>query len=196
VTKDDCFQLGKITKTHGINGEMTFFLDVDVPEIYDDLDSVLVEVKGDLVPYFIESIAINRNRAIVALEGVDTIEDAQKLVNCDLFLPLENLEELEADQFYYHEVIGFQIHDEQLGDLGTVRTIYTLNAQDLIAMDYQGKEVLIPINDEIVPSTDRERKVLNVRLPEGLLDVYMEDDAVEGDDADRGSDEDASTDED
>jgi len=173
VTKDDCFQLGKITKTHGVQGEVVFFLDVDMPELYETMDSVLIEIKGDLVPYFIESISVNRNRGIVALEGVETIEEAQKLINCELYLPLENLDELEEGQFYFHDIVGYQVRDEKLGDLGTVRTVYSVPPQDLIAMDYQGKEILIPVNDELTPSADREQKILHVRLPDGLVDIYL-----------------------
>jgi 16S rRNA processing protein RimM len=175
VTKDDCFQLGKITKTHGVRGELVFFLDVDMPELYAEMDSVLIEVKGDLVPYFIESISVNRNRGIVALEGVETIEEAQKLVNCDLFLPLDNLDELDEGQFYFHEIVGFLVRDEKLGDLGTVRTVYNVAPQNLISMDYQGKEVLIPVNDELTPSADKVHKILHVRLPDGLVDIYLEE---------------------
>ncbi|MGM9508403.1 MULTISPECIES: ribosome maturation factor RimM [Larkinella] len=175
VTKDDCFQLGKITKTHGVRGELVFFLDVDMPELYAEMDSVLIEVKGDLVPYFIESISVNRNRGIVALESVETIEEAQKLVNCDLFLPLDNLDELDEGQFYFHEIVGFLVRDEKLGDLGTVRTVYNVAPQNLISMDYQGKEVLIPVNDELTPSADKVHKILHVRLPDGLVDIYLEE---------------------
>ncbi|WP_138990371.1 ribosome maturation factor RimM [Larkinella sp. C7] len=175
MTKDDCFQLGKITKTHGVRGELVFFLDVDMPELYAEMDSVLIEVKGDLVPYFIESISVNRNRGIVALEGVETIEEAQKLVNCDLFLPLDNLDELDEGQFYFHEIVGFLVRDEKLGDLGTVRTVYNVAPQNLISMDYQGKEVLIPVNDELTPSADKVHKILHVRLPDGLVDIYLEE---------------------
>ncbi|MGA0556855.1 ribosome maturation factor RimM [Larkinella sp. VNQ87] len=195
MTKDDCFQLGKITKTHGIRGEVVFFLDVDMPELYETMDSVLIEIKGDLVPYFIESISVNRNRGIVALEGVETIEEAQKLVNSDLYLPLDNLDELEAGQFYFHEIVGFRIRDEKLGDLGTVRTVYNVPPQDLIAMDYQGKEVLIPVNDDLTPSADKENKILNVRLPDGLLDVYLNEPSAGRKAADYDGDEDE-TDED
>ncbi|WP_234733073.1 ribosome maturation factor RimM [Tellurirhabdus bombi] len=177
MTKDDCYQLGKITKTHGVQGELVFFLDVDVPNVYDELDSVLVEVRGELVPYFIESISIHRNRAIVGLEDVDTIEAAQKLINCDLYLPLENLEELDEGAFYFHEIVGFLVRDEKMGDLGTVRTVYSMSTQDLIVMDYQGQEILIPSNSDIVTTADREQKVLNVRLPEGLIDLYLEEGA-------------------
>ncbi|MFC5408716.1 ribosome maturation factor RimM [Larkinella bovis] len=196
MTKEECFQLGKITKTHGVRGELVFFLDVDMPEIYSEMDSVLIEIKGDLVPYFIESISVNRNRGIVALEGVETIEEAQKLVNCDLFLPLDNLEELEEGQFYFHEIVGFRVRDEKLGDLGTVRTVYNVPPQDLIAMDYEGKEVLIPVNDALTPSADKEQKILHVRLPEGLIDVYLNEPSAKTGSRSGEADEEDSLDED
>ncbi|GAA4398435.1 ribosome maturation factor RimM [Nibrella viscosa] len=175
VTKDDCFQLGHITRTHGTQGELVFYLDVDEPSAYEELESVLIEVKGELLPYFIESIAIiNKSRAIVALEEVETIDQAEKLINCALYLPLDNLEPIEDEtRFYYHEIIGYRVVDAEQGELGTVTAVYTMPTQDLISMEYQGKEVLIPINSAIVPSVDRTRQQLNVVLPDGLLDVYM-----------------------
>ncbi|WP_266366939.1 ribosome maturation factor RimM [Tellurirhabdus rosea] len=190
MTKDNCYQLGKITKTHGVQGELVFFLDVDAPREYEELESVLIEVRGELVPYFIESISINRDRAIVALEDVETIEAAQKLVNCDLYLPLENLDPLDESAFYFHEIIGFRVRDEQAGELGTVKAVYAMAVQDLIAMEYQGREVLIPSNSSIVKTVDRTEKVLNVALPEGLLDVYMDEDADKPDQP-HGDEEDA-----
>ncbi|GAB3760120.1 ribosome maturation factor RimM [Spirosoma pomorum] len=181
MTKEDCYQVGHITKTHGVSGELVLFLDVDEPSEYADLDSVLLEVKGELVPYFIESIAVVKgSRAIVAFEDIDTIEQAERLINCGAFLPLENLEPItDETRFYFHEIVGYQIVDETEGELGTVQGVYAMNAQDLIAMDYQGKEVLIPINSEIVRTVDRTNKKLNVALPEGLLAIYMEDDSKE-----------------
>ena len=177
MTKDDCYQLGHITKTHGVSGELVLFLDVDEPTEYADLESVLLEVKGELIPYFIESIAIVKgSRAIVAFEDVDTIEQAERLINCGAFLPLNELEPItDETRFYFHEIVGFQVIDQEAGELGTVRGVYAMNAQDLIAMDYQGKEVLIPINSEIVRTVDRVNQKLNVALPEGLLEIYMED---------------------
>ncbi len=175
MTKEDCFELGKITKTHGLKGEVILWLDVDFPEDYEDLESLFLEVKGELVPYFIESYRLSGNRAIVHFEDIDTFEKAEGLINLQAFLPLEELPELDADQFYYHEIIGFQVVDKNLGVLGTVQTVHSMQAQDLMVMDYKGKEVLIPVIDEIVLGTDKTAKVLNVNLPEGLLEVYLED---------------------
>ncbi len=177
MTKDDCYQLGHITKTHGVSGELVLYLDVDQPNEYADLETVLLEVKGQLVPYFIESIAIVKgSRAIVAFEDVDTIEQAERLINCPAYLPLAELEPItDETRFYFHEIVGFQVVDAEAGALGTVRGVYAMNAQDLIAMDYQGREVLIPINSDIVRTVDRANQKLNVALPDGLLDIYMED---------------------
>lgn len=194
MTKDDCFELGHITKTHGINGEVVFFLDVDDPSDYEDLDTVLVEVKGELIPYFIESLSINKNRAIVALEDVETVEQAERLIKCALYLPLDNLEPIEdSDRFYYHEITGYQVVDAEAGPLGTVTTVYAMPTQDLVAMQYQGQEILIPINSAIVQGVDRVAKHLNVTLPDGLLDVYLSDAAnqkPEGDVSDTDADDD------
>lgn len=175
MTKEDCFELGKITKTHGLKGEVILWLDVDFPEDYEDLESLFLEEKGVLVPYFIETYRLSGNRAIVLFEDIDTFEKAEGLINLQAFLPLEELPELDADQFYYHEIIGFQVVDKNLGVLGTVQTVHSMQAQDLMVMDYKGKEVLIPVIDEIVLGTDKTAKVLNVNLPEGLLEVYLED---------------------
>ncbi|GAB3569419.1 ribosome maturation factor RimM [Spirosoma luteolum] len=196
MTKDDCYQVGHITKTHGVNGELVLFLDVDQPGEYAELDSVLLEVKGELIPYFIESIAIVKgSRAIVAFEDIDTIEQAERLINCGAFLPLDELEPItDPTRFYFHEIVGYQVVDAEAGELGIVQGVYAMNAQDLIAMDYQGKEVLIPINSDIVRTVDRATQKLNVVLPDGLLDIYMADDSdkpeVDGDTDDSDTDED------
>lgn len=192
MTKDDCFELGHITKTHGINGEVVFFLDVDDPTEYEDLDTVLIEIRGELIPYFIESIVIHKNRAIVALEDIETVEQAERLIKCGLYLPLDNLETIEdPDRFYYHEITGFQVIDSLTGPLGTVTAVYAMPTQDLVAMQYQGQEILIPINSAIVQGVDRAAKYLNVTLPDGLLDVYLSDAANQKpEDADSETDDD------
>lgn len=174
MNKENCFQLGKITKTHGLKGEMQIWLDVDVPQDYEDLDSVMLDIKGELIPYLIDNIQIRGTKSIVKFEDIDTIEAAQKLVGSDLYLPLEVLPDLKDDQFYYHEITDFQVVDAIKGKLGIVTAVYTSHQQDLIAMDYQGVEVLIPINDDIVTSINRDKKELYTNLPDGLIDVYLE----------------------
>lgn len=182
MNKDSCYLLGYIVRTHGLKGELSLFFDVDYPEDYEDLDSVFVEVKGQLIPYIVSDIKIlQKGKVIVKLETIDTIDAAQSLVGASLYLPEDVLDDLEEGEFYYHQITGYTIVDSVLGKLGTVRTVYTPNAQDLIAMDYEGYEVLIPVVDEIVGEANHKEKEIYVTLPEGLLDIYKNEDDIPDD---------------
>lgn len=185
MTKDQCFLLGYIVKTHGTKGQVVFHLDVDQPEDYDEMDSVFLEIKGELLPYFIDSINLQKaSRAIVQLEEIDTMEKGQALVGTALYMPLDTLDELEDGQFYYHEIQGFAIVDKNLGVLGIVSEVYSVSTQNLISFDYQGNEALIPIVDTIVTGADREKQQVFVDLPEGLLEVYLSSTIQDADDTD------------
>ena len=172
---DDCYQLGYVIKTHGLQGEVSILLDVDFPETYENLESVFVASAGSetLVPFFVEHLVIRQNKALIKFEEVDTIEQAEKLLKAQLYLPLASLPPLEGDQYYYHEIIGFTVTDREHGQLGTVQDVYESTGQDMIMMQYQEKEVLIPINDDIVLRVDKTQQVVHVTLPEGLLEVYL-----------------------
>ena len=175
MNQEECFELGHISKTHGLKGEVVLFLDVDQPEAYQDLDSVLLEIKNELVPYFIEDFYIRGSKAILRFEGFETWEQANELIKKRVFLPLENLPKLKEGQFYYHDVIGFTVVDQQLGKLGIVSSVYSLEQGDLLVMEYQSKEVLIPINDTNVLKANYEMMEVEVNLPDGLLEVYLND---------------------
>ena len=172
---DDCFQLGYVIKTHGLHGELSIMLDVDFPEAYENLESVFVATSGSqtLIPFFVEHIAIRQNKALIKFEEVDTIEQAETLLKASLYLPLDSLPPLEDDQFYYHEIIGFTVEDREQGTLGVVQDVYESTGQDMIVVRYQEKEVLIPIDPDIVPRVDKARSIVHVVLPDGLLDIYL-----------------------
>lgn len=174
MQKSECFSLGKITKTHALKGEVIIFLDVDIPEDYDDLEAVFLEIKGQLVPYIIEELQMKGRKSILKLEDINTIEQAETIVNAPVWLPLNALPELKGNQFYYHDVIGYVIHDVSSGTvIGTLKAIYESTGQDLFAIDVEEKEVLIPIVDEFIHKIDHSDRKIEVKLPEGLLDVYM-----------------------
>ena len=175
MKKEDCYELGYISKTKGLDGEVYVQLDVDEPEDYENLESVFLEIKKNLVPYFIQYIDFQDKKVVIAFDDIETLDQAKDLVGSKLFLPLNNLPPLEEGQFYYHEVINFKITDQNLGELGTIIQIYETGNQDLIAMQFQGKEILIPLVDDFIIKIDREKNILFVNLPEGLLDIYLEE---------------------
>lgn len=176
MNKDQCFQIGRIAKVHGLRGEVNVVLDVDFPEDYEGLEHLFLEQKGRLVPFFLEHFVIQPgDRALAKFEELDTIESVEGLVGAEAFLPLTELPQLDEGQYYYHELVGFEVIDEALGLIGPVQIIYDLETQDLLGVIHQGKEVLIPIQDGIIVRVDKAAKKVFCQLPDGLLDIYLED---------------------
>ena len=173
MDKKDCFNLGKITKPFGLKGEVVFFLDVDEPADYASLDSVFVEVKSQLIPYFIKTIRINGNKATVLFEDI-TREESLALVGSDLYLPLALLPKLTGKKFYFHEIIGFAVVDSEKGNVGTVASVIEYPAQPLFQIINNENEILIPVLDQLIDSVDRENRTIHVTAPAGLIDLYMQ----------------------
>lgn len=174
MKKDVCFELGYIVKKHGLQGEVSIHLDTDNPENYSSLESVFIEIDEKLVPFFIESIKIQGDKALVKFEEVEGPDHADELKGSKLFLPLDFLPKLEGNQFYFHEIIGFTVSDKERGNIGSITDVLDAGPQTLLSVDFNGKEVLIPVNDDIVVSLNRGTNTINVDLPEGLLDIYLE----------------------
>ncbi len=177
MEKEACYYLGRITRTNGNKGGLSIFLDVDNPQEYSELDAVFVEVKKQLIPYFIEDMSIHnsKNTAIVYFEDISDIEQATKLTKCDLYLPLTSLPILEGNKFYFHEVIDFLLIDESFGEIGKIKQVLDYPNQALFQIFYKEKEVLVPVNDLFIKNVNREKREILVNLPEGLLQVYIED---------------------
>jgi len=180
---DDFFHLGHIAKTRGIRGEVSIYLDVDFPQQYKKLESVFVELDKQLVPFFVESIVLkDKGFASVKFEDVSTEPEARRLVKARVFLPLNELPPLSGKQFYFHEVVGFEVIDEVKGAIGTVIQVIEFSQNPLLSIDFDGKEILLPMHDDTIVSLDRAKKQFLVRAPEGLIDLYLDDTSQQEDD--------------
>jgi len=171
---DGYFLLGKIIRTHGIKGGLKAIFDVDQPREYQELDMLFIEVREQLIPWMVENIHFENNKANLKLADLKDIEDAGKLAGCFIYLPVELLPKLKGNKFYYHEVAGFRVHDENRGDIGYIDRVIDLPNNPLFAITYGEKEILLPISDEIILKIDRKKKMIEVRAPEGLIDIYLE----------------------
>lgn len=175
MTKEECFYVGKVTKTWGIKGQVVLFLDVDDPTEYAEMDSILIETKTGLVPYFIEELNLNGNKAVATFEDLSP-EESAALVGRDLYLPLDVLPKLEGNQFYYHEIIGFKVIDTEKGDIGTIASVLEYPAQPLFQIMKGDTEILIPIIDQVIKRVDRDGKTIYIEAPNGLIDLYLNED--------------------
>lgn len=170
---DGYFLLGKIIRTHGYKGGLKAIFDVDNPLEYKQLDMVFIELKGRLIPWMIENIHFENNKANLGLADVKSMEEAEKLVGHFLYLPENLLPKLKGNKFYFHEVEGFKVNDAKHGDIGTIDRIIDLPNNPLFAITFNNKEVLLPVSDEMIVKVDRKKKIIYVRAPEGLIDIYL-----------------------
>jgi len=174
MRKEECFYLGKIAKKFSYKGEVLVYLDTDEPELYENMESVFVEINKNLVPFFIENSALHKNDFLrVKFEDIDNEEQADEILGCELYLPLSFLPKLEGNQFYYHEVIGFEIEDQRLGVVGKIVSVNDSTAQPLFEVLNGTVEILIPMIDQFLVKIDRDNKKVVMNLPEGLVEMYL-----------------------
>ena len=174
MQKEDCFYLGKVVKKYSFKGELLVKLDTDNPSIYTRMESVFIDKNKSLIPFFIERSSLHKSTLLrVKFEDIDSEEDADKLLKSELYLPLEFLPQLTGNKFYYHEIVGFEAEDLSFGLVGIVKGVNDTTNQAILEIDRNGSEILIPLIDDFIKSVDREQKKIILKVPEGLIDIYL-----------------------
>jgi len=176
MKKHDCFELGHITKLRSFKGEVIVYLDTDHPGEYLELESVFVELNEQLIPFFIEQIRPHKKNQIrVKFEGIGSEKDAQAILKKKLFLPLNLLPELNEQDFYHHDVIGFKVEDRNYGAVGVITDIVESDVNPIFKIEHsEGQEILIPVADNFIDKIDKSKQTIFTNCPEGLLDLYLD----------------------
>ncbi|MDT8415426.1 MAG: ribosome maturation factor RimM [Flavobacteriaceae bacterium] len=176
MQKKDCFYLGKVVSKYSFKGEVLVKLDTDEPELYQNLESVFVDYRNKLIPFFITQSSLHKSDLLrLAFEDIQDEAEADKLIGSELYLPLAFLPKLSGNKFYYHEIIGFHVVDKVHGDVGIVQSVNDQSPQALLEVMKGEKEILIPITDTFIREVDRAAKTLHVTTPDGLIALYLGD---------------------
>ncbi|WP_291399740.1 ribosome maturation factor RimM [Daejeonella sp.] len=171
---EDCFYIGYITKTKGLKGEVQVYFEYDEPADL-PLDSVFAEINGKLVPFFISSYKLQNNQTgNFYFDDIDTIEKAETLIRKKLYLPNKLKPVRDEDEFLITDLKGFIVHDQTVGELGEIIEIHEYPQQFVAVVPYKFKEIMFPLNDDLIVEIDEENGTLKVNLPEGLIDLYLE----------------------
>ncbi len=170
---EDCFYIGYITKTKGLKGEIQVFFEYEEPADL-PLKSVFAEINGKLIPYFISSFKLQNNQTgNFYFDDIDTIEKAEKLIRKKLYLPTALKPERDEDEFLIKDLKGFIVHDEKEGELGEIIEINEYPQQYIAVVSYKFKEIMFPLNNDLIVEVDQENSILHVTLPDGLIDLYI-----------------------
>jgi|SRR6185369_11698743 len=169
MTFENCFKLGYISKTHGLKGEVTAVIEIETA--LEDTNSLFLDLKGTLVPHFIERISGTASKPFIKFEGIESFDQASSLKGCSIYMLKSARAKLKRGEFYDDEIIGFEVKDKNLGLLGDVKEIQSQGPNKLFAIIQKGKEILIPIQGPFITSINKSKKLILVELPEGFLDI-------------------------
>jgi len=177
MTRNDYIELGYIEKAHGLKGEVKAKFDVfDLSEYSHRKSFFLAKKEEPLKTMKVKRMnLIGQGQAIIKFEGVNYRDEAEALKGATIYFPEAELPPLEEGKFYYYQIIGFEVEDKTHGRLGKVVNIIETSGQDVLVMNYKEKEVLIPMTEEFVLKADHEAKLMHTAMPDGLLELYVED---------------------
>src|SRR5690349_8923541 len=171
MTTDACYKIGFILKPHGLKGQVTIALDPEAPEEFGDIQTLFVEVKDQLLPFFIEGISLRGNKAFLKLEEVNSPEEALRISKSAIYLPKSARPKSGRREFYDDAVIGFAVLDSEVGSLGKITEVVQAGPNNLLSVDYNQKEVLLRLSSPFISRLSKSRKKITVTLPEGFLDI-------------------------
>lgn len=171
ILKEDVFPIGQIIKPHGVNGEMSFHFKSDVFDA-EDLDYLIFEIDGILVPFFIVEYRFRSDfTGLIRFDGINSEAEARTLAGLDIFIEKKYLDKVEDIGIEPDYFVGFTIVDSQRGKLGCITEIDQSTENTLFVIGSGKDTLLIPVSEEYIQNVDHELKNITVQLPEGLLDL-------------------------
>lgn len=172
VELPDFVAVGYVEKAHGIKGELKIQPLTDHPSRFGVLRSVQVEMRdGQTRVHEIEGAQVRSRCVILKLAGVDSRDAAAALRGAYINIPREDVLPLEDGDFYYFEVIGFEVATVEGQRLGIIEEVMDLPANAVLKVNEGDKEYLIPVIPEVIDTVDREGERIIINPISGLLDL-------------------------
>lgn len=167
---EDLLKVGVITTTHGVRGEAKVYPTTDEPERFLELDYVLLDTGRELRKLEIKNVKFFKNLVILKFKGVDNINDIEKYKGRNLWIPREEGQELEEDEYYIADLLGMSVVLEDGQEFGTLKDVMETGANDVYIIDSaEHGEVLLPAIKECILDVDLEKNVMTIHLMKGLI---------------------------
>jgi 16S rRNA processing protein RimM len=174
IEKNLCQKIGYFQKPHGIKGGLSLFFEPQYDLSLENEPTLFLEIDGLLVPFFVneeEGIRFRSSEsAIVQLDWVENEDQARKLCGLSVFLRNEDVVS-PKEEISIHHLVGFDLYDQQIGKIGTIERVEDYGGNLLFQLQYQGKEILIPFNEELLTDLDDQEKTIEMQCPEGIFDL-------------------------
>lgn len=168
IHEEDIYQIGKLGKTHGVKGEISFLFDDDVFDRV-DADYLILKVDGIFVPFFIEEYRFRSDaNAIIKFEDIDNQERARELTGCEVYF-LRELADTDDNSISWAAIVGFDIIEVESGNkIGRIASVDDTTLNILFCLE-DGR--LIPASSDLITAIDQQARTIIMHLPTGLLDL-------------------------
>lgn len=168
---EELVTIAKIVKTRGLRGEVVADTLTDFPERFELLDKVfIVKPNGETLETKLEKFWFQKDRVILKFKGFDKIETAETLRNSEVCIPESEAVALEEDEFYDWELQDCEVETVEGEKLGQVKELMRTGGTEILVVQGETKDYLIPFAETICIEVDIENKLIKVDVPEGLLD--------------------------
>ena len=165
---EDLLKVGVITTTHGVRGEVKVYPTTD-PERFPELDYVLLDTGREKRKLEIEKVRFFKNLVILKFKGIDNINDIEMYKQRELWIPREEGQDLEEDEYYIADLIGMEVVLEDGSSFGTLTDVMETGANDVYVVENgEGQEILLPAIRECILDVDVEKNVMTIHLMKGL----------------------------
>ncbi len=167
---EQLLQVGVITQTHGVRGEVKVFPTTDDPERFLDLKKVLLDTGKDTMSLEIQNVKFFKQFVILKFKGIDNINDIERYKRCPLLIAREDAVELEEDEFFIADMIGMAVETEDGKAFGTLKDVMETGANDVYVIESEEHgEVLLPAIKECVLDVNIEEQKMIIHLMDGLV---------------------------
>ncbi|MBQ9279533.1 MAG: 16S rRNA processing protein RimM [Clostridia bacterium] len=165
----DYFEIGHISNTHGLKGELKVRPFTKSKKDYEKLKSILVDFNGTLKEYQIDTVRYQQDIVLLKLKEVNDIDEALKLKGKYIRIPREAAKETAENEFFIADLIGCEVYQEEL--IGVVDDVFTSGAADVYVVKRKGKkDLLLPTIASVVKKIDVKLRRIDVEIPRGLED--------------------------
>ena len=169
-------RIGKIISLHGIKGEVKIFPTTDDIKRFDDLKKFYIATEDDAEDYVFtdktlhdsEGVKYIKNTCILKIKGFDKIEDSTKLIGKNIYVDRSDAVKLDENEYFIVDLMGLSCYqDDKL--IGNVKDIMTTKANSILVVDYDKKDLLIPMVSDFIEKVDIENSIIKIKTIEGLI---------------------------
>ena len=173
IPKSSCQKIGFIRKTHGVQGEVALEYESQYEESVAEATRFFLEIEGLLVPFFVAADGLrfkSARTALIQFDWTDSEMKARRLIGTAVYL-LHN-EIIEAEEVNSgSQIVGYHLHDENNNQIGVITAVDDYSGNVVFTIKKNSTEALVPFNEDLLLEMDNQKKIIRLKLPDGLLDL-------------------------